>query len=102
MKPSNLALVFVYALLVVFAAITLIPFAWMLASSLKGSADFFESMFLPRGDGFLGIAWDRLTLDNYTRLFAEHKVARALLYSVFLSSVTSLPATLCAAMGGTR
>ncbi len=100
MKPSSLALTFVYALLIVFAAITLIPFAWMLASSLKGSTDFFESLFLPRGDGFLGIAWDRLTLDNYTRLFAEHKVARALLNSVFLSSVTSLLATLCAAMGG--
>lgn len=100
MKPSSLALAVVYALLIVFAAFTLIPFAWMLASSLKGSTDFFESLFLPRGDGFLGIAWDRLTLDNYKRLFAEHKVVGALLNSVFLSSVTSLLATLCAAMGG--
>jgi multiple sugar transport system permease protein len=100
MKSTPPVLVLVYALLVVFAVITLIPLVWMLTSSLKGSADFFDSLFLPRGEGFLGIAWERLTLDNYTRLFSEHHVARALLNSVFLASVTSLLATLCAAMGG--
>lgn len=100
MKPSFLVVIPIYALLAVFATITLIPFAWMVAASLKGSKDFFESLFLPGGDGFLGIAWDRLTLSNYRRLFAEHGIARAVLNSVFLSSVTSLLATLCAAMGG--
>lgn len=100
MKPSFLVLIPIYALLAVFAVITLIPFAWMVAASLKGNKDFFESLFLPGGDGFLGIAWDRLTLSNYRRLFAEHGIARAVLNSVFLSSVTSLFATLCAAMGG--
>lgn len=90
----------IYAVLLFFAVITLIPFAWMLTSALKGKADFFTSLFLPAGHGFLGIAWDRLTLENFRHLFTDMPVARALLNSIFLASVCSLFATLCSAMGG--
>lgn len=100
MKASRLALAVVYLLLVGFAILTLIPFAWMVTASFKDKLDFFSSLFLPSGDGFLGVAWDRLTLENYRRLWTEHGVPRAILNSVFLSSVTSLGATLACAMGG--
>jgi multiple sugar transport system permease protein len=90
----------VYAALVFFAALTLLPFVWMVTSSLKNQDDFFSSFFLPGGDGLLGIAWDRLTLTNFRRLFTEFPIARAMLNSTFLASVTSAGATLVCAMGG--
>jgi len=100
MSPRTLALLVVYTLLIGFAVLTLVPFAWMLTSSFKTKFDFFNSLFLPAGDGLFGVAWDRLTLDNYRRLWLEHGVPRAMLNSFFLASVTSLGATLSAAMGG--
>jgi len=96
----RLTLIPLYAALVFFAALTLIPFGWMLTSSLKNQNDFFTSFFLPRGDGLLGIAWDRLTLTNFRRLFTEFPLARAMLNSFFFASVTSSLATLACAMGG--
>jgi multiple sugar transport system permease protein len=95
-----LAVVPLYAALVFCAAIMLLPFVWMLTSALKDQNDFFTSFFLPRGDGFLGIAWDRLTLANFRRLFTEFPLGRAMLNSVFLASTTSALATLACAMGG--
>ncbi len=89
-----------YAFLVLFAALTAVPFAWMITSAFKSGGDFFLSLFLPAGNGFLGVAWDHLTLDNFRRLFREVPMARSLVNSVFLASVTSLFATLCGAMGG--
>jgi multiple sugar transport system permease protein len=96
----RLTLIPLYATLVFFAALTLIPFCWMLTSSIKNQNDFFTSFFLPRGDGLFGIAWDRLTLTNFRRLFTEFPIARAMLNSFFLASVTSSLATLACAMGG--
>jgi multiple sugar transport system permease protein len=94
------ALLPVYAALGFFALVTLVPFAWMVTSSLKDQNDFFTSFFLPRGDGFLGVAWERLTLQNFRRLFTELPVGRAMFNSFFLASVTSALATLACAMGG--
>lgn len=94
------ALLLLYAALLFFAALTLLPFAWMLTASLKSQHDFFTSFFLPRGDGLLGLAWDRLTLHNFRRLFTELPIARAMLNSLFLASVTSALSTLACAMGG--
>lgn len=90
----------VYVSLVFFAVITLIPLVWMATSAVKDQQDFFTSYFLPRGDGFLGIAWDRLTLHNFRRLFADHPIERALFNSFFFASVSSAGATLACAMGG--
>jgi ABC-type glycerol-3-phosphate transport system permease component len=86
--------------LIPLALITLIPFAWLVVASLKAPEDFFSSMFLPPGDGPFGIGWDKLTWGHYRRLFTELGIGRAMLNSVFLSSVTALVATLTAAAGG--
>jgi ABC-type glycerol-3-phosphate transport system permease component len=96
----RLALVPVYTALVFFAVLTLIPLVWMTTSALKDQQDFFTSFFLPRGDGFLGIAWDRITLANFQRLFRDFAIGRALFNSFFFSSVSSSLATLACAMGG--
>lgn len=89
-----------YLLLGFFAALTLVPFIWMLCASVKTQADFFTSKFLPAGDGWFGIAWDRLTLAQFGRLFTDLPIGRALLNSVFFASVISLAATLFSAAGG--
>jgi ABC-type glycerol-3-phosphate transport system permease component len=96
----RLSAVPIYGALVFFAVLTLLPFVWMVTSSLKNQNDFFSSFFLPGGEGFLGIAWDRLTLANFRRIFTEFPIARAMLNSTFLASVTSAGATLTCAMGG--
>lgn len=90
----------IYVALVFFAVVTLIPLVWMATSAVKNQTDFFTSSFLPHGDGFLGIAWDRLTLANFSRLFADHPIGRSLFNSFFFASVTSAAATLACAMGG--
>ena len=94
------ALIPLYAALVLFAALTLIPLVWMATSAIKDQQDFFTSFFLPRGDGFLGIAWNRITLINFTRLFADNAIGRALMNSFFFASVSSAGATVACAMGG--
>lgn len=98
MRPFSRLLV--YLALAFFAALTLVPLVWMATSALKSQEDFFTSFFLPRGAGLLGIAWDRLTLANFTRLFTEFPVGRAMVNSVFFASVSSVGATLACAMGG--
>ncbi len=96
----------IYALLVTAAAVALVPFAYLLCGALKTPQDAFDALFLPRGAGPLGIAWDRLNLDNFRNLLfggtagSGLNVARSILNSVFLASVTSVLATLSAAMGG--
>jgi ABC-type glycerol-3-phosphate transport system permease component len=94
------ALIPLYVALIVFATITLIPLVWMATSAVKDQQDFFTSYFLPVGDGFLGIAWDRITLMNFTRLFESHAIGRALFNSFFFATVASAGATVACAMGG--
>jgi ABC-type glycerol-3-phosphate transport system permease component len=82
------------------ALIVLAPFAWLITSSFKTNEDFFATAFLPRGDGALGIAWDRLTVSHFTRLVTDLGFEGHLVNSIFLASVTSVVATAFAAMGG--
>jgi multiple sugar transport system permease protein len=89
-----------YAVLYAAAGIVLVPFVWLACGAFKRNEDFFEGTFLPRGEGFLGVAWSRLTLDNFRALFESTSVARALINSIFLSSITALLATLVCAMAG--
>lgn len=91
---------FTYLVLYAAAALTLVPFVWLACGAFKRNQDFFTSTFLPRGDGLLGIGWSRLTLDNFRTLLADVAIVRALINSVFLSSVTALVATLVCAMAG--
>ena len=91
-----------YALLLLCAALTLMPFVYLLCSALKSNATFFSSPFLPPGNGFLGIDWGGLTLEHFSVLFTDPSLGfgRALVNSVFYASVSSVLTTLCAAMGG--
>ena len=91
---------FVTGVLVVFSIITLIPFIWLLIGSFKTNQDFFNAMFLPTGDGFLGIAWHRLTLENMYNLFTTLNFGNHIMNSFFIASVTSSVATFFAALGG--
>jgi ABC-type glycerol-3-phosphate transport system permease component len=87
----------VHVLLLLAAAVTALPFVWMLCAAFKGS---FEHLFLPRGDGFLGIAWDQLSLNNFRRLFTEVPFANAILNSVFIASVSAVTSTAFACAAG--
>ena len=99
-EPSRSAAAWSYCLAVPAAVFVLVPFAWLICAALKTNEDFFTSPFLPRGDGLLGIAWDRITLDNFRHLLAQTGIARALLMSAFVSSVSATLATLICAMAG--
>lgn len=89
-----------HAPLIAAAIITLVPILWMITSALKTTEDAFDSLFLPRGDGLFGVAWERLTLGNFARLFDEARFGGAIINSLFLASVSALVATLCCAAGG--
>lgn len=90
----------VYLLLLAAAVVTLVPMAYMVCSSVKVQADFFTSKFLPLGDGFLGVAWDRLTFSHYIRLFTQLDFVGFILNSFLYAAVTSVVASLFCAMGG--
>ena len=51
MKPRHRLLVLLHVLLYGFAALTLVPFAYMLCGALKSKFDFAATVFLPAGDG---------------------------------------------------
>ena len=89
-----------YVVLVLLSILVLVPFAYLICSSLKGGDDFFSSLFLPAGDGFLGVAWNHLTLNNFMRVLNQPNFARSIVNSFFFSSVTGVLATLASAMGG--
>lgn len=95
-KVSKLAL---HVTLVVLAIIVLTPYAWLIVSSLKNQEDFFSGMFFPPGDGLLGIGWDKLTLENYKKLFGLGFGVN-LVNSIFYSAATALFATLISAATG--
>lgn len=94
------AYVALYAMLTFCALITLVPFAYLFCASLKPKEIFFDSLFLPKGDGLFGIGWDAMNFEHYRRLFAEEGFARPILNSIFFASVSGVLATLFAAMSG--
>lgn len=100
LSAKKIASVLLYATLIFFTIITIIPFFWLICGALKSQADYFTFMFLPLGDGFLGVAWDRLTLANFHSLFTELNFATNITNSIFLASTISILATICGAMGG--
>ena len=100
MKIRRLSLIMVYGVLLVYAAITLIPFIYLLCGALKTKFDFAATLFLPDGDGLFGIGWERLSLANFKRLFFELHIGRAVMNSIFFASVHAVGATLLCAMAG--
>lgn len=90
----------VHSILGIAAALFAAPFVWLACSAFKRNEDFFTSPFLPTGNGFLGVAWEKLTTDHFVRLLSGLGMYRAVAWSVFYSSVTALVATLVCAMAG--
>jgi multiple sugar transport system permease protein len=84
--------------LVIAALVTLVPFVWLVLASMKTSADFFTSIFLPRNEGAIDLS--RLTLDHYRMLFGSLNLGRALLNSLCIASVGGVLSTLVSAMAG--
>jgi multiple sugar transport system permease protein len=72
----------------------------MVTTAFKPLAVQFDSLFLPPGDGPLGIGWGTLTLANFHALFNQARLGGALVNSVFLASVSAVVATLFCAAGG--
>ncbi len=99
-QRQKLLLIPIYIALTVAGIFTLIPFAWLVCAAFKTNADIFTSNFLPLGDGFLGVAWGRLTLVNFVRLFKELGIGVALTNSIFLSATSALLATFCCSLAG--
>lgn len=102
---STAMLTVCYAFVAIATVLVSIPFVWLLIAAFKSNDDFLKNPFLPSGSGFLGVAWDRLTLSHFDDLFKgagteDASMGRAVLNSVFLASVTAVLATLACAMGG--
>jgi multiple sugar transport system permease protein len=91
-----------YAFLFLFAAITLVPFAWLLCASIKKQDVFFQYQFLPLGHGFLGVNWQGLTFGYFRDLLSKEDFGfgRSVLNSIFYASTTATLSTLFCAMGG--
>jgi ABC-type glycerol-3-phosphate transport system permease component len=86
--------VLVYAVLVLAGLAFLLPFYWMVISSIRPPAEFFQ---LP-----IPIIPRSLSLENYRELFARSKFGRGLLNSAFLSGVSVvLQVWFCALAGYT-
>jgi multiple sugar transport system permease protein len=78
-------------LLVVMLVWTLVPFYWMIATSLKKDKEIygFESTLIPR----------QPTLSNYTRLFATTPFVKYLRNSTIIALGNTLASLLCACLG---
>jgi ABC-type glycerol-3-phosphate transport system permease component len=83
--------VVVYVVLIGISAFMVLPFAWMLASSVKPAAEIFA------GNSFLPVHW---TLHSFRSFFHQRDAARALWNSFYIAtSSTALSLFLCA-LGG--
>jgi len=99
-SDSRLGLLVCYLFVGIATVLVSIPFVWLVCAAFKNGDDFLRYSFLPRGDGLFGVAWSRLTLDNFRHLFTNAGIARDMVNSIMLSSVTAVLATLSCAMGG--
>jgi multiple sugar transport system permease protein len=97
-RVSRARVAMAHVLLLAASSLMLIPFVWLVCSSLRPADAFFQDLFLPTRDGRLAI--DLLTLASFERLFEMAGFGRSLLNSIFLSSTTAILGTLVAAMGG--
>lgn len=78
----------IYLLLVLAAALALIPFFWLLAATTKHSEDVFSYPFfalVPRRIGGLSVPWPRMTHQNFVDLFTTVPFIRYIVNSVFIT-----------------
>ena len=76
------------------AAISIVPFLWLICASLKRGEDLFTSTFLP---------WrhlNTLTLENFTSLFHRQAFGNWLLNSIFIASTQTCIVVTLSSLGG--
>ena len=89
----------IYVTLAAASVIMLIPFLYLTAIAFRAPGA--EGMFLPSGDGALGVDWSGgFTLANFVKIFTKLPFLTFIANSFFLASWTALLATFCAAAGG--
>jgi ABC-type glycerol-3-phosphate transport system permease component len=91
-KRSPLLDALLHVPLILGALICLVPFAWLICATLKSPADLNAHLFLP--------SLDRLTLDNFRRLFTDQPFGRWLLNSVFLAGTQTVSVVTLSSLGG--
>jgi ABC-type glycerol-3-phosphate transport system permease component len=93
-RRATFALVSVHTLLLVLAAITIMPFAWLVCATVKRGEDLFQYSFLP---------WDglsRLTLENFQQLFARQSFLPWFINSLFVTALTTVLVVALSSLGG--
>lgn len=80
----------IYIILIVMAITFIYPFFWMIMASLTPEKEIALLTFLP----------NHFTFDNYISMFSKIPIGRALLNSMFVSSVVTFGVILIAAMVG--
>jgi len=88
----------VYPALGLVCLVTVLPFFYMVTRSFRSSSS--DGLFLPKGDGLLGVNWDQFTLEKYITLFTELAFHRHIINSFFFASMVSVLGVLFCAMGG--
>jgi ABC-type glycerol-3-phosphate transport system permease component len=81
-----------YAILVLISLFMILPFVWMLSTSLKLPADIFG--YPPR------IIPDNATLSNYVYIFKEKNLLRVLLNTIYMASASTLFSLFFCTLGG--
>jgi ABC-type glycerol-3-phosphate transport system permease component len=79
--------------LAIAAAVSLVPFAWLLCASLKTGQDLFAYTFLPAD-------LRRITFENYRFLFQRQFFDRWIINSIFLASLQTVLVVAFASLGG--
>ena len=97
-RQSRWTIVPLHLLLILAAAISLAPFAWLICASLKTGGDLFHYAFLPISRR--GVLISHLTLSNYRRLFAENPFARWMINSIFLACAQTVISVTLSSLGG--
>ena len=85
-----------YAILIVIALIFIFPIVFMLVSSLKPD----EQLLRDSGSLLAFVPYGDLSLDNYFEAFRRVPIARFILNSIFITSVTTILALLINSMAG--
>jgi ABC-type glycerol-3-phosphate transport system permease component len=81
-----------YAILAVISLFMILPFVWMLSTSLKLPADIFG--YPPK------IIPDTATLNNYVYIFKEKNLLRVLLNTIYMASASTLFSLFFCTLGG--
>ena len=68
-KSKATTFILVHAMLLVVSVVVVVPLLYLVISAFKTEQGFLEYLFLPKGDGFLGIDWNELTTNQIERLF---------------------------------